>query len=37
MGDWDKPEEFHNQDYSIFFETESSRDEAIGILSAHAP
>lgn len=26
MGDWYQPKEFHNQDYSIFFETESSGD-----------
>ena len=32
-----RPEEFRNRDYSIFFETESSRDEEIVILSAHAP
>ena len=32
-----RPEEFRNQDYSIFFETESSKDEEIVILFAHAP
>ena len=32
-----RPEEFRNQDYSIFFETESSRDEETVVLSAHAP